>query len=254
VVLTAGRWRPSPARGGGPYREEGRHAEVETAGTGEPITAGLLHGTEASMSSAARVTRPPGPPAPTAFGQAVRRFTVEQYHRMHEAGILTASDRCELIHGVVVQRPPVNPPHATALTRLSRRLYTLAGDELVARIQLPVTLAGSEPYPDALLAAGTDADYEARHPGPKDVRLVVEVSDSTLPDDRTTKLALYAAARLPVYWVVNLKDRRVEVYTDPRGGKNPGYRTRTDYAPGDDVPVSVDGAALGTAPAAELLP
>jgi hypothetical protein len=80
------------------------------------------------------------------------------------------------------------------------------------------------------------------------------VSDSSLPEDQTTKLEMYAAAKVAVYWVVNLVDRRVEVYTQPKGGKNPAYRQRTDYGPDDEVPVVVGGKELGRIAVKELLP
>ena len=91
------------------------------------------------------------------------------------------------------------------------------------------------------------------HPA-KDIALVVEVSDTSLDDDQRLKLPQYARARLPVYWIINLTDRRVEVYTHPRGGKNPGYRHQTNYAPGQAVPVVVGGAEVGSLEVKDLLP
>jgi Uma2 family endonuclease len=122
------------------------------------------------------------------------------------------------------------------------------------QIQDSITLADSEPEPDFSAATGPEDKYDARHPGPKDLVLVVEVSHTTAGFDRGTKLALYAANKITQYWVIDVENRRVEVYTDPRGGKNPGYRTRAEYAPGADVPVVAAGRTLGTVPAAELLP
>jgi hypothetical protein len=201
------------------------------------------------MSSAARITKPPtaGPPNQ-------RRFTVAEYHKLMEVGVLTKSDRCELIRGLIVEKPTINPPHATVVSKLSRRLFRMLGDDLVLRIQLPITLPDSEPEPDVVVAAGTDDDYAGAHPGPQDVRFIVEVGDSSLSDDQTTKLGLYAGARVAEYWVVNLVDRRIEVYTQPRGGKTPGYRKQTVYAPGDAVPVVAGGKRLGTISVEELLP
>lgn len=207
------------------------------------------------MSSAARVTRPPKPAAPPVPADRTRRFTVEEYHRLGEAGILGPKDRCELIHGYILEKPVTNPPH----TKASRRLVTwvvplFAGPDWVVGLQQPITLADSEPEPDFYAATGPESKYDRRQPGPKDVALVVEVSDTTVVFDRGTKLALYAANKIVQYWIVDVNARRVEVYTDPRGGKSPGYRTRAEYAPGEDVPVVVAGRALGTVPAAELLP
>ena len=105
-----------------------------------------------------------------------------------------------------------------------------------------------------VLATGSKATYKARNPKPSEVILLVEVADSSLHEDQTTKLVLYAKARIPVYWIVNLVDRHVEVYTEPRGGKNPAYKKHTDYGPDDAVPVVVAGKELGRIPVKELLP
>ncbi len=196
----------------------------------------------------ATVALPPLPLRPP------KRFSVADYHRMMELGLITKGDRCELIHGLIVEKPRVNPPHAAAVTRLMNRLVPLVAGAAVLRIQLPVTLSDSEPEPDLVIAAGGEGDYDRRHPGPKDVLLLVEVSDSTLDDDSTTKLALYAGEKIAQYWIVNLVDREVRVYTVPRGGRTPAYRTRTDYQPGESIPVVVGKKAAGTVAVAELLP
>jgi Uma2 family endonuclease len=183
------------------------------------------------------------------------RFTVEQYHKLIDAGVLTSDDRCELIHGLIVEKPVINPPHANAVNRLMKRLMMLLGPDAVIGVQQPITLPpDNEPEPDLFIASGTDDDYGDRHPGPRDVQLAVEVADSSLAEDRTTKLGIYAAYRLPVYWIVNLVDYRVEVYTDPRGGKNPTYRARQDYGPNDKIPVTLAGRTVGSIPVREILP
>jgi hypothetical protein len=192
----------------------------------------------------------PIPPLP------VKQFTLEEYHRLAEIGVLRESERVELLTGWIVPKMTVHPPHSSALTRLQKRLGRLLAEDWVLRIQQPVTLArwDSEPEPDAAVAAGPEDRYDGAHPGPKDIRLVVEVAESSLAEDQGIKLEIYAAARLPVYWIVNLVDRRVEVYTQPRGGKNPAYRQRADYGPADAVPVVIDGQQAGTIPVRELLP
>ena len=196
----------------------------------------------------ATLASPSPPPRPQ------KRFSVTEYHRLIEHGFITKADRCELIHGFIVEKPRVNPPHATAVTRLLNRLFPLVAGLATLRVQLPVTCSDSEPEPDLAVAAGTEEDYEHRHPGPRDVLLLVEVSDSTLDDDTTTKLELYAAEKVAQYWVVNLIDRRVEVYTNPRGGRTPAYRARTEYGPGQAVPVVIGKKTVGSIPVSELLP
>lgn len=183
-----------------------------------------------------------------------KRFSVAEYHRLIADGYFACDERYELVRGYIIERPPINPPHATVVRKLMVQLLRLVGLTAVVRIQLSITLPDGEPIPDFVLAAGTDDDYAARHPGPDDCHLVIEVSDSSVAFDTGAKLATYAQAKVSVYWVVNIPDRRVEVYTQPRGGKSPTYRTRTDYAPGQDVSVVVAGKTLGSLPVSELLP
>jgi Uma2 family endonuclease len=208
------------------------------------------------MSSAARTTRKPSPLPPAYPPLPVRRFTVDEYHRMIATGILRSGEPYELIYGWIVEKMTINPAHAYTVGELGTRLSQLGGGELIVRTQQPITIgaAGSEPEPDVAVAAGPGNRYKNRHPEPRDVPLVIEVADSSLAEDRSTKLQLYAAAKIPVYWIVNLVDRRVEVYSQPRGGKNPAYRHQDTYGPDDAVPVIVGGRELGTIPVRELLP
>jgi Uma2 family endonuclease len=203
------------------------------------------------MATATRSRTPlPGP-----LPEPLKRFTVVEYDRMIRDGFLTDSDRVELLDGLIVEKMPHNAPHDSAVYRLQTRLLIrLGAEEWVVRAQSAVTLSASVPEPDVAVAPGPESLYDGSRPTPKQLVLVAEVSDSTLARDQGRKLAIYAAAKIPVYWIVNLKDRRVEVYTDPRGGKKPTYRTRTEYAPGQAVPVTVAGKTLGSIPVSELLP
>ncbi|WP_439630558.1 Uma2 family endonuclease [Gemmata sp.] len=207
--------------------------------------------------AAARVTKPPKPKAvalaPAIPPLPVRRFTVEEYHKLGEIGVLTENDRVELIHGWIVPKMTIHPPHNYAVTALMQQLGTL-GAKGVIRVQQPITTADSEPEPDVVLATGSNAAYKTRNPKPTEVVILVEVADSSLNEDQTTKHALYAGAKVAVYWIVNLVDRRVEVYTQPKGGKNPTYRQQTNYGPDDTVPVVVGGNELGRISVKELLP
>jgi Uma2 family endonuclease len=118
-----------------------------------------------------------------------------------------------------------------------------------------VTGETSEPEPDVAVVRGNRRDYLERHPEPRETGILVEVPDSTLRHDRGFKKRIYARDRTPVYWIVNLVDRQVEVYTDPTGPADvPDYRQRQDYKPGEDVPVVIDGQEVGRIPVAELLP
>jgi Uma2 family endonuclease len=206
------------------------------------------------MATATRTTRASKPATNGVAYPSVHRFTVEQYHEMIRTGILTEDDRVELLNGWIVEQMPPNPPHSQAVRCLNRRLTALLGGEWVLCVQDPATMASSEPQPDVAVAIGPEERYTGRHPGPRDVVLVVEVADTSLAQDQTTKLGIYAAAKLPVYWIVNLVNRRVEVYTQPRGGKNPTYRARQDYGIKDKVPVTLAGRTVGSIPVREILP
>lgn len=209
------------------------------------------------MSSAARTTRPPEPETPPVevAGRPVYRFTVEQYHQMMEAGVFDGGRKCELIHGVILEKPVPGPPHSKSTYRLIRRLVALFPEpDWFVGIQDSITLSDSEPEPDFFAATGPEEKYGARHPGPKDLVLVVEVSDASRAFDRGVKLALYAGAKIVQYWIIDVNARRIEVYTDPRGGKNPTYRQQDTYGPDDSVPVVVAGKTLGTIAVKDLLP
>jgi Uma2 family endonuclease len=150
---------------------------------------------------------------------------------------------------------PTYPRHTKVSRRIIERVCPLfIGTGWVIGVQQPITIGGSEPEPDFYAASGPADRYDDRQPGAKDVALVIEAADTSLGFDQTTKLEMYAAAKIAVYWIVNLKDRRVEVYTQPRGGKNPTYRQQTNYGPDDAVPVVVAGKEVGRIPVKELLP
>jgi Uma2 family endonuclease len=184
----------------------------------------------------------------------VHRFTVKQYERMAELGLLTSSDRVELLEGVIVDKVTQNPPHNAAADLVRDHLEPLLPPDYRVREQKAVRLAGSEPEPDLAVVLGPAKRYARRHPGPQDIALVIEVADTSLADDRQRKGRVYARARLPVYWIVNLRDRIVEVYTDPKGGRAAGYTTRRDHGPEESVPVIIAGRKLGAIAVSELLP
>jgi hypothetical protein len=189
-----------------------------------------------------------GPPLP------VHRFTVDQYHRMIEAGVLTEDDRVELLEGWIVTKMPHNPRHDAVVSIVQRKLRTVIPTDWIVRVQSAITLADSEPEPDLAIARGPEERYLAAHPGPSDLSLVIEVSDSTLESDRVNKARLYARARIAAYWIINLPEAKVEVRTRPRAGKAPAYHQRRDYAAGELVPLAIAGTGGGSIAARELLP
>jgi Uma2 family endonuclease len=155
-----------------------------------------------------------------AFGvsvPAVRRFTVDEYHRMIEAGILGENDRVELIDGWIVEMSPIGPPQATSVSLLAALLQERVLAGWIVRVQSPITItiASSEPKPDIVVARGRIRDYVDHHPSGSEIALVVEVADATLQFDRQQKRKQYAVAGIPEYWIVNLIDRCVEIYKGP---------------------------------------
>lgn len=187
--------------------------------------------------------------------ELIRRLTVEQYHAMIRNGILTDDDPVELLEGWLVQKMPKKPPHraATGLTR--RALERVIPEDWHLDSQEPVTTDESEPEPAVSVVRGTLRDYADRHPGPHDVGLLVEVADVTLPRDRTLKKRIYARANVHVYWIVNLPESKVEVYTVPSGpAAQPDYAERRDYGPDNEIPVVLDGIEVGRMPVRDLLP
>jgi Uma2 family endonuclease len=192
---------------------------------------------------------PAHPPAVTMF-----RFSVEDYHRLIEIGVLTENDRVELLEGWLVAKMPQNPPHAAAIGRLYDLLRGAVAADWVVRCQLPLTLSDSEPEPDFAVARGPATRYDSAHPKPADVSLVVEIADTTLAEDRGQKSRLYARARVPVYWIVNRNAGVVEVYTQPRAGKSPAFREWQEFARGTVVPVVLAGRQVGAIAVRDLIP
>src|SRR5690349_5855689 len=114
----------------------------------------------------------------------LRRFSVEEYHRMIETGILTTNDRVELLEGWIVNKMPQNPPHRGSVSRLNRWLGRVLPDNWSLSCQGPITLSDSEPEPDITIARGEEGTYDARHPEPADIGILMEVGDSSILADR----------------------------------------------------------------------
>lgn len=184
-----------------------------------------------------------------------RRFTRVEYDRMIECGIFAPDDRIELIAGLLICKEPQDPSHANGTRRVTEVLRRAFGAGWMIAPQAPIALdEDSEPEPDVSVVPGTLEDYESEHPS-RPV-LVVEVSLSRLGFDRGRKGSLYARARVPEYWIVNLVDRVVEVQRDPRRSKAARYGWR--YA---DVRILRAGDAItplaapaASVPVADLLP
>jgi Uma2 family endonuclease len=145
-----------------------------------------------------------------------RRFTRKEYHRMAEVGILGERDRVELIRGEIVEMSPIGPRHSAFVDNLNRLLVRRLSDDVIVRVQGPVALADdTEPEPDLTVLRRRAVPYKDREAWAEDAPLVIEIAESSLAYDRSTKLRLYAEAGIPEYWVVDCAAETVEVHRAP---------------------------------------
>jgi Uma2 family endonuclease len=180
-----------------------------------------------------------------------KRLSVDQYEAMIENGILPESNRWELINGKLVEKMTKGGKHSASSERSWRAIHALLPAGWHVRIEKPVRIPRrrSEPEPDVSVARGSVDDYEG-HPGPSDVALVVEVAESSVAKDR--RLArVYGGGGIPVYWLVNIPDRQLEVYAHPVGGE---YSAATILGEHQSVELVIAGQVVGTIAVADLLP
>ena len=171
----------------------------------------------------------------------VKKWTRSEYYRLGELGLLDC--RTELLDGDVLVMEPIGPGHATATELVASALRGCSGARNFAiRVQEPLSLGADEPQPDVAVVVGHTRDFANAHP--RSARLVVEVSDATRDQDRTTKRDLYASCGVPEYWVLDLVERRLYVYRDPQRGH---YVEEFSLSPGESVtppcldrPIAVD--------------
>jgi Uma2 family endonuclease len=167
----------------------------------------------------------------------VRRFTVAEYHRLGEVGILGEDERVELIDGWIVNMSPIGSQHAACVSLLNRVLRPVEATAIV-RVEDPILLNDdTEPQPDIAVVRFKANLYADAHPRPEDVLLLIEVAETSLEEDRDIKLPRYAASSIPEVWLVNLMANMIEVYREPLILANgvPGYRSRTDFHPGEPM-------------------
>lgn len=146
------------------------------------------------------------------------RFTVDDYYKMIDLGILDDREKAEIIDGELIKKMTIGDKHAFAVDFLNRFFFKCLSDNILVRVQNPLRLSDyDEPEPDIVLTDLTKYDGK-RHPRPEETVLVVEVSESTLKYDRDTKLPLYAAAEIPEVWIVNLPNEIIEVHQKPFAG------------------------------------
>jgi Uma2 family endonuclease len=175
-----------------------------------------------------------------------RKFTVEQYHKMAESGILTENDRVELIQGEVIEMSPIGRRHASCVARLTRLFTLRLGETAIVWPQNPIELDDtSEPQPDLTLLQPRPDFYESGHPQPEDIFLIVEVADTTAKFDRGVKIPLYAKDNIAEVWLVDINQQCIEVYRQP---SPTGYKNVQTFQRGQtlsiqafpDIEITVD--------------
>jgi hypothetical protein len=190
-------------------------------------------------------------------------LSVDQYHQMIAGGILREGDSIELIDGILIRKDRADkggdpmshgPRHAAGVCQIQEPFLPLRQQSYFCRVQLPVTLGGvQEPEPDVALVRGKPLDYVQRHPAPADIVSIMEVSDSSLTFDRTTKQRVYAMAVLPVYLILNLVENQLEVYQNPQPAEGK-YAERAVYRLGQSVMVTLGPGLQVQVVVAEVMP
>jgi Uma2 family endonuclease len=172
-----------------------------------------------------------------------RSWSVADYHQMIASGILTTHDHTELLNGQILEMTPQAPDHASTTSSVGNDLVTLFAGRAWVRQQLPITIEpDSEPEPDIALVRIDPNRYRDRHPSPTDIYLLIEVADSTLNYDRTHKTRVYAKANILEYWVVDLKRKRVLMFSEPQNGVYHVQRTEDFTTP--LMPIAFPGIAI----------
>jgi Uma2 family endonuclease len=197
--------------------------------------------------------RPPRPPIESAWVPGPPfRISLEKYESMVDAGVLTKRDKVHLIRGVLVAKMAQNDAHATADILCHDALAAAVPPGWHVRADKPLRLPpDSKPEPDQAVVRGSARDYARRTPGGDDVGLVVEVADTSLKDDRAMAF-VYGAAGIPVYWIIDVKARQVEVHTPRRRGG--GYGKPRVFKAGQSVPIVLDGVEVGRIAVTDILP
>jgi Uma2 family endonuclease len=167
-------------------------------------------------------------PPQDSFQLERKRFTVTEFQRMVETGILEEGSPYELLNGEIIHMATIGSKHAAKVDRISTFLNRKINDAIIVRVQNPIELgAFSQPEPDIAILRWQDDFYESGHPTAQDIYLLIEVSDTTLDYDRSTKLPIYAESGIAEYWIVNLPDNQIEVYRNPSGNAYQSIQTFT---------------------------
>lgn len=196
------------------------------------------------------------PSTPTFFtAEWIAKFSTAKYDAMIATGLLLPEDNIELLENYLVLKKMEDSAHDGTALRVRKRLTRVLPTGWDIREQGTLALSDSRPEPDFAIVREDPADYTTRHPTPADTRLVIEVANTSLMRDRQDKARIYSRANIACYWIVNLDDRGIEVYTQPSGpGDSPAYASVQHFTVGSNVPLMLDGNTIATIPVTDLLP
>ena len=189
--------------------------------------------TPAAMAPEVDTPAPAAATASTGIAREKRKFTVAEYYRMAEVGILHHTERVELLDGEIIVMAPMGERHANGVRRIDRVLHRALGDAAIISVQCPLRLDDySEPEPDVAILRLREDEYLDSHPGPADTLVAVEVSDSSLAFDLGDKARRYAAAGIPEMWVMNLPGDCLDRLDQPGPA---GYARHTVFRRGEKI-------------------
>lgn len=194
-------------------------------------------------------------PRTTPSGIVPYRLTVRQFEKMIEAGIFRDKDHVELLGGILVDKMTKNDPHDFTVDFLGRTVGKIVEPAWIVRQEKSIVLGRfSRPQPDLAIVRGPSERYRLGAPRPADIASLIEVSDSSYAKDRRANWGRYAAVRIPVYWIVNIPQFQIEIFSVPMGrGRSAAYRDFTIYRGDDQVPVILEGNELGRIPVRDIL-
>lgn len=177
------------------------------------------------------------------------KWTLEDYHRMIEVGLLKGR-HVELLNGEIIQMPPEGPEHAQQSTDTADYLRKLLGNFALVRDAKPITLphSRSEPEPDIAIVEPLRTLYRTRHPYPENIFWLIEYANTSLNKDLDAKRKAYAAAEIPEYWVVDLKHRQLKVFRDPTEGN---YNSESTLTTGEICPIAFPHIKVSVQPVLE---
>ena len=181
------------------------------------------------------------------------RISLQKYFEMAETGVFDSDSQVELLEGLLVSKMAQSPLHRFVLSITRRSLESLLSSGFHLEMQIPVVIGESCPEPDIAIIRGTPEDYAARHPDASEILLAIEISQTSLSSDRTWKKKIYAAGGIAIYWIINLEDRQIEVYSQPDPAAE-DYHQHAIYSLQDKTPVIINQQEVGVLEVSQLFP